>query len=131
MSKIVYNKLVRTRIPNIIRQNGSEPVIKQHKTRSEEAFKLLKEKILEEAKEVFNTKADDELLEELADLQSVIDTLVLCRFGPRGKSMLDTVIDAKEITRGVFIEQEPGETQGSYNFFLNELKEVNAKKEEE
>lgn len=65
-----YNKLVRDRIPEIIRRAGKTP---KYHTLNDEAFTdALKRKAVEEAEELL--AADDESLRtELADLTEVLD----------------------------------------------------------
>ncbi|MEW6491558.1 MAG: nucleoside triphosphate pyrophosphohydrolase [Cyanobacteriota bacterium] len=71
-----YNKLVRDRIPEIIRQAGKQCEVT---TMSEAEFsQALREKLIEEAQEAA-TATPEKLLSELADLQEVIDAvLALC-----------------------------------------------------
>lgn len=69
----VYNKLIRDRIPEIIKKDGNTADII---ILSDEAFKqAIKEKLIEEATEVLNADNRDEVVNELADLQEVIDTI--------------------------------------------------------
>jgi predicted house-cleaning noncanonical NTP pyrophosphatase (MazG superfamily) len=68
-----YNKLVRDRIPEIIRQSGNQCEVV---TMSEaELRQALREKLLEEAGEVAAASSEN-LVSELADLQEVIDSLL-------------------------------------------------------
>ena len=68
-----YNKLVRDRIPEIIQKEGNTADII---ILSEESFKqAIKEKLIEEATEVCNADNRDDILNELADLQEVMDTI--------------------------------------------------------
>lgn len=69
-----YNKLVRDRIPEIIRQNGSECEVVT--LSSEEYRQALRSKLIEEATEAARS-SDGELGKELADLYEVIDALML------------------------------------------------------
>jgi predicted house-cleaning noncanonical NTP pyrophosphatase (MazG superfamily) len=66
MSKKIYNKLVRDRVPEIIRADGLEP--KTHILNKEDYLDELIKKLLEEYEEF---KADPNV-EELADMQEVI-----------------------------------------------------------
>jgi predicted house-cleaning noncanonical NTP pyrophosphatase (MazG superfamily) len=74
MTRRIYDKLVRDRIPEIIHQSGG--------TCGTEAFsdvgafrRALLDKLVEEAREAAKASEAD-LAAELADLQEVIDTLV-------------------------------------------------------
>jgi predicted house-cleaning noncanonical NTP pyrophosphatase (MazG superfamily) len=68
-----HNKLVRDRIPEIIRQAGKQCEVA---TMYEAEFsQALREKLLEEAREVADASPED-LVSELADLQEVIDAIV-------------------------------------------------------
>lgn len=69
----IYNKLVRDKIPSIIKESGSKPnfttlPLSQYKT-------ALLSKLLEEAKECYCAYTDEQLTEELADLLEVVDTI--------------------------------------------------------
>ena len=65
-----YRKLVRDRIPEIIKENGGVP---QTRILTKKEFKeeLLK-KLVEEAKEAYKSKEKDGLISELADIQEVL-----------------------------------------------------------
>ncbi|MBP6869105.1 MAG: nucleoside triphosphate pyrophosphohydrolase [Candidatus Pacebacteria bacterium] len=69
-----FGKLVRDRIPEIIESKGEKVFIKT--LEREEYVGALKEKLIEEAKEVQGTKDRPEVLEELADLLEVAMALM-------------------------------------------------------
>ena len=69
MTVKIYNKLVRDKIPDIIKENGKECKIRV--AMNEDYKQKLKEKLLEEANEFF----EDPSVEELADVQEVIDAI--------------------------------------------------------
>jgi predicted house-cleaning noncanonical NTP pyrophosphatase (MazG superfamily) len=73
MSKrIEYNKLVRDKIPDIIRASGNQCEIST--LNDAEYIEALKQKLVEEAKEVAIAKSE-ELAQELADVMEIIDAL--------------------------------------------------------
>ena len=68
----IYNKLVRDKIPNIIKEKGETPIIK---TLNEIEYKKeLENKLYEEYKEVIESNGNDRI-EELADMLEVIRAL--------------------------------------------------------
>jgi predicted house-cleaning noncanonical NTP pyrophosphatase (MazG superfamily) len=68
-----YHKLVRDGIPEIIRRKGEHCEVA---VMTEEAYRqALREKLVEEAKEVSQAATLQELIMELADVQQVLDTL--------------------------------------------------------
>jgi len=92
-----YGKLVRDNIPEIIKRNGEEPVIK---VLSNFEYKLeLEKKLLEECKEVLEAKNSDRI-EELADLLEVMMALGKIE----GKTFEDIirVCEEKRAKRGAF-----------------------------
>ncbi|MBR8838171.1 MAG: nucleoside triphosphate pyrophosphohydrolase [Stigonema ocellatum SAG 48.90 = DSM 106950] len=68
-----YNKLVRDRIPEIIRRHGRECEVMEMS--QSEYCQALREKLIEEAQEAA-TAEPEELVTELADLYEVIDTIM-------------------------------------------------------
>ncbi|WCR53540.1 MAG: hypothetical protein PG981_000562 [Wolbachia endosymbiont of Ctenocephalides orientis wCori] len=67
------DKLVRDHTPEIMRSHGM--VVYYRIMEKDEYVERLKNKLLEEAKEVIASKTPDETLEELADLVEVIHAL--------------------------------------------------------
>lgn len=69
-----YNKLVRDKIPEIIKNNGEEPVIRvlDDVTYKEELLK----KLYEECDEVIKSKTKEETLEECSDVLEVLIALL-------------------------------------------------------
>ena len=66
----VYNKLVRDNIPEIIRDEGKIPVVREL---TDEEFKVeLKKKLIEEATEVANAESVEDIIKELADVETII-----------------------------------------------------------
>lgn len=70
----VYNKLVRDNIPDIISSNNEVPFTRflNDNEYREELYK----KLLEECNEVVNSKSSEEVLEELADVLEVMESIV-------------------------------------------------------
>ena len=93
----MYQKLVRDKIPEIIKNNGEEPITRI--LTDEEYKQELEKKLYEEYNEVLNSKGSDRI-EELADMLEVISSLATLE----GES-LDKVIEVaktKSKKRGSF-----------------------------
>lgn len=73
MKETVYNKLVRDKIPDIIRQNGQEPVTRV--LTDEEFIAALDSKLQEEVAEYLENPD----IEELADVLEVLEAIVAMR----------------------------------------------------
>ena len=89
-----YDKLVRDRIPEIIKAAGETPVT--HLANEEEYWKKLKEKLKEEADE-FLEKSNEE---ELSDILEVIYAICDCKNIDREK--LESIRQNKAEKRGRF-----------------------------
>ena len=70
LRRFKFEKLIRNKLPEIIRSNGI--VVHTPKLTTTEYIQKLNEKLLEEAQEAINTKTAQELTEELADILEVI-----------------------------------------------------------
>jgi predicted house-cleaning noncanonical NTP pyrophosphatase (MazG superfamily) len=101
VSRKLYNKLVRSEIPTIIRESGRECIygVLTVKDNKDEIIKLLKEKLVEEANEVLEAIHRGDILEEMGDLYSVYYELKYLMEAGRD---IDTIIDAKAIQKGRF-----------------------------
>lgn len=74
MKKYQFNKLIRSKLPARMKQEG---VIVNSKILSDQEYIAeLKRKLLEEAEEVANTTNYKALTEELADVLEVIDAII-------------------------------------------------------
>ncbi len=87
-------KLVRDRIPEVIRENGQEPVTRQ--LEDGEVAPFLKEKVREEAGEF----ADSGEPEELADLLQVIERYLEVKDVDREE--VEELMNQKNMERGGF-----------------------------
>lgn len=72
MKTIKYNKLIRDRIPEIMTDAGKSFVVEEMDDK--EYLLKLKEKLIEEAKEV-NDASEDEIIGELADLMEIVNAI--------------------------------------------------------
>ncbi len=92
-----YNKLVRDKIPDIIRSNGEEPITR---VLSEEEYKIeLEKKLQEELNETLQATGSDRI-EELADMLEVMNSLAEVE----GKTLDDIIAtrNKKKEERGGF-----------------------------
>ena len=73
MPKKLYNKLVRDRMPEIMRSQGEEPVVR---VLTEDEFKQkIRLKLLADAGEARVAKTREELVKELADVLEIVDAI--------------------------------------------------------
>ena len=98
-----FNKLVRDKIPEKIQRNGEEAVTAQLDKNI--LSRLLKRKLVEEALEVLDSEAEEDLVVELADILEVLDGIL-------GQHQIDlqTVLQQKEKKR----EKAGGFEKGIY-----------------
>ena len=97
MSKIVYNKLVRDKIPEII--DGAGKIAKISKLSGVEFEKALNQKLLEECKEYIESGD----LEEIADILEVLYALMNLK--GVSKSSVEKMRIDKAKARGAFDER--------------------------
>lgn len=97
----IYNKLVRDNIPDIIHNNGENPIIRI--LSNEEYKQELEKKLYEEYQEVLATTTPEDRVEELADMLEIIISLAKLE----NKSLDDviSVADSKREKRGGFDKQ--------------------------
>jgi len=90
-------KLVRDQIDHLMKQAGKKPITR---ILDDEEYEVeLKLKIIEEAKELYEAKADS-VLEEIVDILEVIEALCeLYQFTP---NQIETLQKQKRQTRGGF-----------------------------
>lgn len=89
-----YNKLIRDKIPEYIKSKGGVPIT--HIAGNREYWDKLQEKLLEEIKEF----SENEVIEEMADIQEVIDAI--CDYKNFSKEDIDTARKKKVEERGAF-----------------------------
>jgi predicted house-cleaning noncanonical NTP pyrophosphatase (MazG superfamily) len=78
MNRKTYNKLIRDKIPAIIKSKGGIPKVSV--LTEADYRKALKVKIGEEAKELLDAETNDELINELVDIQELIRA-ILANYG--------------------------------------------------
>ncbi|MBS3089310.1 nucleoside triphosphate pyrophosphohydrolase [Candidatus Pacearchaeota archaeon] len=90
-------KLVRDRIPNLIRSEGKLPVV--HYSDDDEYADCLREKLSEEVDEYLSSEKE----EELADILEVIDAI--CDYKHIDKHSLQELKERKAQEKGSFIKR--------------------------
>jgi predicted house-cleaning noncanonical NTP pyrophosphatase (MazG superfamily) len=89
-----YNKLVRDKIPEVIRENGQIPVT--HIANNEEYWEKLKEKLTEEVNEFL----EDNKSGEIVDILEVIDAI--CEHKKFDKNEIEKLKKQKAEKKGKF-----------------------------
>ena len=106
----IYNKLVRDKIPNIIKSKGETPVTR---ILSEDEYKNeLEKKLYEEYKEVLEASGSDRI-EELADMLEIISALAK--------------IESKTLDDIILVAEQKNKKRGAFNekIFLEKVIESN------
>lgn len=128
MSRKIYNKLVRSKTIDIIKDDGRTATYIELDARKEDQLKviinLLKEKLIEEATEVLEAKNKGDMLEEIGDLLDVVDEILLLSVESyQGidsiKKDLEVIREAKNIKRGEFLKKE--RNQGCFEYKYTKL----------
>lgn len=73
MKEVEYNKLVRDRIPEVIEEDGDECQYEQ--LEEQDYSSMLREKFIEEAKELIAAEGKEEIINELADFAELIEAV--------------------------------------------------------
>ena len=89
-----YNKLVRDKIPEIIKQKGKNPII--HIAENSEYWEKLKDKLKEEVDEFLGNSNE----EELSDILEIL--YAICDFKKINKDKLELIRKKKQEERGGF-----------------------------
>ena len=93
-----YNKLVRDKIPHIIKKDHREC---ETEILSDTEFKkALKDKLIEEATELREADSKDEIIEELADIYEVLETILMQEI--IDKRIIDKKRIHKNMNKGAF-----------------------------
>jgi predicted house-cleaning noncanonical NTP pyrophosphatase (MazG superfamily) len=95
---VEYNKLVRDKIPAVIKRKGESVDVVRLK--GDALLSALRQKLVEEAFEALDAKSFDELIGELADVQEVIDGI--CEALPASKEQVNAEQADKHERRGGF-----------------------------
>lgn len=98
MRKFLSNRLFRSSIITKLEAAGSE--LKKRVLSADDFDQELRKKLLEEAAEVAAAKTPSELLEELADVFEVVDTL--CSLYNVQKDVIFAIQAEKRIKKGIF-----------------------------
>ncbi len=94
-----YPKLVRDKIPEIVRQKGIEPAA-QSAEGDQEYLEFILKKIVEEAQELSEAHSDSNIVEEIADVYEIIDALIALK--ELSKADILDVQNEKREKRGAF-----------------------------
>ena len=70
---MIYKKLVRDRIPKIIKESGKQPIYRV--LDGQELKKALKAKLVEETQELVNAETKEQMIEEMADIAAVLNAM--------------------------------------------------------
>lgn len=97
-----YNKIIRHRIPQIIKDQGGECEIDLIDI--SEGKEYLKKKLIEEAEELAEAVSSADILEEMGDVFAVLQTF--CRQEGITIDQLAIISEAKRLTRGDFIAND-------------------------
>jgi predicted house-cleaning noncanonical NTP pyrophosphatase (MazG superfamily) len=93
-----YNKLVRDKIPGVIKRKGES--VEVVRLKGDALLSALRQKLVEEAFEALDAKSFDELIGELADLQEVINGI--CEALPASREQVNAEQADKYERRGGF-----------------------------
>ncbi len=95
-----YPKLVRDRIPEIIKQIERQDVPVRQLSKDSEFLEYLLKKIIEEAEELSEATTDSNLKEEIADVYEIIDAIIELK--KLSTTEINSIQDEKRQKRGGF-----------------------------
>ena len=95
-----YPKLVRDKIPQIIKKNEDIDVDLKCVKGTSEHLTYLQQKVVEESSELKNAKTKENLVEEIVDVLEIIDTI--CEIEDISKENIKQVQTEKKQQRGGF-----------------------------
>lgn len=102
MAKIIYNKLVRDNIPEIIKAENKEPIIKI--LNDEDFIVELFKKLEEESEELIQAKGNNsEMEKEIGDIYEVIDAII--DYYNLDKEAINKLKQERKIKRGGFAKK--------------------------
>jgi predicted house-cleaning noncanonical NTP pyrophosphatase (MazG superfamily) len=125
VSKKVYNKLVRSEIPDIIKSEGRECTYIELNSDDDKDLKIikkmLKEKLVEEAQEVQESTHKSSILEEIGDVLDVIDEILdihseMLYVGSDIRKELEVIRKAKSIQKGRFLKKVHGQNGCEFKY---------------
>jgi len=93
-----YNKLIRDKIPEIIKSKGE--TFRIHTAEDQEYKEKLGEKLLEEVKEFLESDSPRNEVEEIVDILEIIDAI--CKFSGFDKKEIEEIKKEKFEKRGGF-----------------------------
>ena len=123
-------KIVRSKVPELAKENNVPgDFLKVNLRRIPVGDTLFREKILEEAQEVFEASNREELITELCDLHQAIEEFM--EFKGIGSEDVGAMMEAKKVVRGTFLAPRPMlVTTGYYAIVMNptdDMKEATKK----
>ena len=109
---MIYNKLVRDKIPEIIAKSGKKAKVRT--LQGEELKRALKCKLVEEANELLYADTEEEIIEEIADVLEVLGLLQVKCVTPNCYYKVERMQDKKNRQKGRFDK----------GYFLESVEEV-------
>jgi predicted house-cleaning noncanonical NTP pyrophosphatase (MazG superfamily) len=99
-----YNKLIRSKIEDIIFENDKSPSVEYFHYTDERSKELLRSKLNEEFNELIEASISEDIVEEAADLIEIIETYV--KHIGYSKEELYAIKEGKYAKRGGFLKDD-------------------------